>query len=237
MRKQRATLQEGDLGRLYVDFLRAFYEEEDLARAERIAKQVEAELARRPDLADSIRGVELRSLICELRGDLESAIKYRQSEIRRIFELHSSAQGTPGWNYVFGEYDYSDISDRIDLLAGLYASMGDHGEAIRLLEESRRFCASHGIPFDGEDLLEAFRDQRLVGSEPTSGSPIDVKLVDKAIIGAYRKFKQSADRILVDEHLSRQFAAEVQRRLPAEMRVLIRVIEEHGGLPRLRRRA
>jgi hypothetical protein len=77
-------------------------------------------------VAESIRGDELRSLICELRGDVEPAIKYRQSELRRIFEQHSSVHGTPGWNYVFGEYDYRGISDRIDLLAGLYASMDDN---------------------------------------------------------------------------------------------------------------
>jgi hypothetical protein len=183
-----------------------------------------------------------------LRGELESAIKSRQSEIRRILELHSVVQGSSGWNYVFHQYDYRDISDRIDLLATLYARMGDYEEAIKILEESRSFCASHEIPFDGEDLLEEFIEKGRGRSDVPVESTMNKRVLDSTIIAVYKQFNQSADQILVDEQKSRQFTEEVLSRLPEGMQVpnqsvklrlmtLKKTGEDRGGLPRLRRRA
>lgn len=146
--------QKDDLEDLYLEFLQAFYEDEDHPRSLRLAGRLEVEMARRPDLSGSIRGDEIRSLISELNGDLESAVKDRQREIRKIFELHSLSWNSPSWEYVLRQYDYRDISDRMDILAALYARMGDYKEAASLLHESRDFCMSHKIPFDAEDLLE-----------------------------------------------------------------------------------
>lgn len=247
MGKQGPSRPEGDLEKIYLDFLRSFYEAEDLPRSRRIAKQVKIELARRPDLAESIRGDELRSMVAELDGDVASAIKYRENEIRRILELHSLVKDSPGWTYVFSEYDYKDISDRIDILAYLYSQIGDYGQAVELLKESQRFCASHGVVFDAEDMLEEFTEKGRPGSAVSSEPLIDLKILNVAIIEAYRDLKRSSDQILVDEDLSRKFAAEVLRRLPADMQIPMKSLkerllnlrrrgEDHGGLPRLRRR-
>src|SRR5689334_5540126 len=102
---------------LYHDLLEAFYDEEDHERARAIAERLEAVLNGRPDVAGSIRAEEIRSIIAELRGNLDEAIRWRESEIRRISELHSLARDTAGWDYVLRQYDYSDLSDRLDLLA------------------------------------------------------------------------------------------------------------------------
>jgi hypothetical protein len=64
---------------------------------------------------------------------------------------------------VFRHYDYGDISDRLDLLAILYAEQGYLDRAIKTLEESKRFCESHEIRFDGGDLLEELEESRRNG--------------------------------------------------------------------------
>ena len=58
------------------------------------------------------------------------------------------------------QYDYSDLSDRLDILASLYAERGDLDRAVDLLQESKRFCESHQIPFDGQDLLDEYEQAR-----------------------------------------------------------------------------
>jgi hypothetical protein len=157
MDKQGKTGLEADLEDLYLRFLHSFYEEDDRAQSLLIAGLLEAELVSRPDFAGSIRGDEVRSLLAELRGDFDSAIRNRQEEIRKIHQLHALVLGTPGWAYVFNQYDYRDISDRLDLLAILHTHLGDYPEAVKILIESKAFCALHEIPFDGEDLLEEFK--------------------------------------------------------------------------------
>jgi DNA polymerase III delta prime subunit len=141
---------------LHHDLLGAFYEDQDEARARSIATRLEAALKDRPDVADSIRGDEIRSIIAEVKGDLGEAIRSREREIQRIEELHRLARDIPGRDYVFRQYDYSDLSDRLDLLAILYSEQGDLERAISTLQESRRLCESHQIDFDGQDLLDEF---------------------------------------------------------------------------------
>jgi hypothetical protein len=142
---------------LYHDLLGAFYEDENHERARSIAKRLEAILKKEPDVADSIRGQEIRSIIAELAGNLDEAIRCRQREIREIQELHRVTQDTPAWDYALRQYDYSDLSDRLDLLAILYADQGDLKRAVDTLNESKQFCEAHHIEFDGQDLLEEFR--------------------------------------------------------------------------------
>jgi hypothetical protein len=113
-------------------------------------------LQKEPDVAGSIRGQEIRSIIAELEGNLDDAIRYRQSEIQKIQELHRIARDTPGWEYAFRQYDYSDLRDRLDLLASLYADQGDLKRAVDTLTESRQLCQAHNIEFDGQDLLDEF---------------------------------------------------------------------------------
>jgi len=145
---------------LYLELLRSFYEEEDRERARTVAERLEAALAERPDFAESIRAEEVRSLIAELRGDLNEAVQRRESEIDKIRQLHSLALNKPGQDYVFRQYDFSDLSDRLDILATLHAEQGNLERAVELLHESRQFCESHHVPFDGQDLLDEYEEAR-----------------------------------------------------------------------------
>jgi hypothetical protein len=103
-----------------------------------------------PEYAASIRGEEVRSIIAEFREDLVGAIHSREAEIRKILELHALAAHTRNWDYVCRQYDFSDVSDRLDLLAILYDAQGDRDRATAILVESKQYCESHRIPFDGQ---------------------------------------------------------------------------------------
>jgi hypothetical protein len=142
---------------LYHALLHAFYEDEDKQRARPIASRLVLLLANNPEVAESIRGQEIQSIIADLQGNLEEAIRHRRSEIGKIQALHRATWGTSAWDYAFRQYDYGDLSDRLDLLAILYADQGEWERAVETLEESRRFCEANNIEFDGRDLLEEFR--------------------------------------------------------------------------------
>lgn len=149
-----------DADELYHQLLTLFYDRGDRDAARPVAAELEAVLATSPALADSIRGDELRSVIAEVRGDYAAAARSREAEIRKILQLHSLAQNGPNWAYVSRQYDFADVSDRLDLLAILYDRDGDSDRAIATLEESRRYAASHNIPFDGQDLLDELATAR-----------------------------------------------------------------------------
>jgi hypothetical protein len=157
---RKATGPADDIEALYLELLRWFYDKGDRQRARKIAPRLEAALAKQPEAAASIRGAEIRSLLAELRGDFPEAVRCRESEIRKILGLHSMAVNTPGWDYVLRQYDHSDVGDRLDLLAMLYADQGDLERAVETLQESKRFCESHQVPFDGQDLLDEFQEAR-----------------------------------------------------------------------------
>ncbi|HEX7449135.1 MAG TPA: hypothetical protein VF306_16395, partial [Pirellulales bacterium] len=59
---------------------------------------------------------------------------------------------------------YEDLSDRLDLLAGLYHDNGDLDRAINALQESKQLCEQQCLEFDGGDML----DEYLVESEARS---------------------------------------------------------------------
>ena len=107
---------------------------------------------------------ECRSLICEVRGDLPGAIKHRENEIRLIKRLHRISQNTPSRNFALSQYDYSDLSDRLDLLATLYHEAAKPKRALRTLEESKHLCTTHGLMFAGQGLMrECLRQIRAIG--------------------------------------------------------------------------
>ncbi len=143
---------------LYLAFVKQFYDKGDRARAKILALRLEKLLATSREFSDSIRGEEVRSLIAELRGDLVEAIHSREAEIRKILELHALTVNTPTWEYVSRQYDYSDVSDRLDLLAILYDQQGELDRAIRVLMESRGYCEAHRIRFDGQALLKELQE-------------------------------------------------------------------------------
>ena len=210
---------------LYLQFLQAFYEAENRALARQIGVRLQAALAVRPDLGDSIRAEEIRSLLAELRGDVVEAIRSRESEIRKILELHTLAKTTPTRSYVLRHYDYSDISDRLDLLAMLYAEQGNLERAKATLQESKQFCESHHIPFDGQDLLAEFTETERAANEEVDGTTIPAETLVKAVRAAYRKLNIPADRLLVDDEKGQRFAEEVNHRLPGNMKAPIKEIK------------
>lgn len=156
----RDVADPGDVDSLYLDFLKCFYEDGNHTQAEKVAVRLEAALVESPELAESIRGEEIRSLIAELREDFPEAIRSREAEIRKILELHTLAVNTPSWVYVSREYDFSDVSDRLDLLALLLDRHGETDRAIATLRESQHYCGAHHIPFDGQDLLDELERPR-----------------------------------------------------------------------------
>lgn len=159
-RTQRRSTGPQTIESLYLDLLRSFYGDGDRKKARQIAARLSKALVASPEFNDSIRAEEVRSLIAELHGDLVAAIKSREAEIRKIFELHSLAINTPNWQHVFKLYDFSDISDRLDLLAILYDGAGDLDRAILTLRESKQFCEAHKVPFDGQEILEELEASR-----------------------------------------------------------------------------
>jgi hypothetical protein len=150
----------GQLESLYFRLVRAFYEKNDRPRAEKIASRLEEALAASPEDSCSIRGEEVRSLIAEVRGDFAEAARSREADIRKILELHTLTANTPHWKYASRRYGFSDVSDRLDLLAILYDAQGETDRAISVLLESKDYCRSHGIPFDAEDLLQELEEAR-----------------------------------------------------------------------------
>ena len=165
----KADPPSGDLESLYLDLLKRYYEEGDRVRASEVADRLEQALAASPEYAHSIRGEEVRSIIAELHDDLPRAIQSREAEIRKILELHERALNTQSWASVSRLYDYSDVSDRLDLLAILYDKQGEFDRAVAILLESKAYCQAHAIPFDSQDLLDELEHAKRVGQKRGRG--------------------------------------------------------------------
>jgi tetratricopeptide (TPR) repeat protein len=148
------------IDQLYDRLVTWLYERQDVRRALPIANRLERLLSRFNPKADNIFIEECRSLVCEAQGDLESAIRHRDNEIRLIHRLHKISRRTESEAYAFSQYDYADLSERLDILAMLYHGIGNFDKAISTLQESKRLCASHGIKFDGETLLRDYQSEK-----------------------------------------------------------------------------
>jgi hypothetical protein len=155
--KPKSPMRSGDkasrLKKLHLELLTALYEDEDIERARSIGDRLEVLLSKNAKFAGSILIDEIHSLIAESRGDWGEAIRCREREIRKILELHNLATTKQDRPYVLGQYDHSDVSDRLDLLAMLYADQGDLGQAVETLKDSRSYCSAHDVSFDGHELL------------------------------------------------------------------------------------
>src|SRR5262245_21857138 len=157
-RKARSGWDEVDT--LYHRLLHWFYGKHHGTRAMSIADRLETALEKVSTGGSSIKAAECRSLIAEVRGDPGEAIKQREKEIRLIQRLHKISLATPSRGFVLHRYDFSDLSDRLDLLAGLYHDAGNLEKALQVLRRSKRLCKSHAIPFDGEDLLQEYTSEQ-----------------------------------------------------------------------------
>jgi hypothetical protein len=235
----------GDFESLYLELLKLYYEEGNREQARKVASRLDESLVASPEFAYSIRGEEVRSIIAELRDDLSEAIQSREAEIRKILELHTRALNSASWKYVSQQYDFSDVSDRLDLLAILYDKQGELHRAIAVLLESKQYCEANGIPFDAQDLLDELEKTQKLESARVSSRRAPNDVLDNAIRQVYRDFGVSADEILITDQKSRQFSATVNGLLPENMsasmddvkrrlQALRKRGEARGGLARLK---
>ncbi len=149
------------IDRLYDQLVTWLYERQDARRSLPIANRLERLLARFSPKPETIFIEECRSLVCEAKGDLKNAIEHRENEIRLIRRLHAVSQGTESEPYVFSQYDYTDLSKRLDILAMLCHDTGNMDKAISILYESKKLCEEHGFKFDGETLLRDYQEETL----------------------------------------------------------------------------
>ena len=146
------------------------YEREDRGRALPFADRLGRLLAKTAADDGAIFREECRSLICEARGDLRSAIRHRENEIRLIHRLHAIARDKAEHDLFTGLYGYDDLSDRLDLLAVLYRDNGELAKAIDTLRESKRLCKAHAIKFDGDDVLREYLIENQQDQAPANGA-------------------------------------------------------------------
>jgi tetratricopeptide (TPR) repeat protein len=149
-----------EIGYLYDKLLYWLYGRADPERARPYAERLERLLPRADPDHEAIFGEECRSLACEAKGDLGNAIQHRENEIRLIRRLHEISRGKPWEEIALKDYDYEALSDRLDLLAMLYHDSGNADKAIRILRGSKRLCGRHGVPFDGEDTLREYLQEK-----------------------------------------------------------------------------
>ena len=143
---------DGDWDRIlycYHKILFWFYARHNRSKAVRFCRTLEPLLKKVDSKHESIRGEECRSLLYEVRGDIDKAIEHRKSEIRLIQRLQQFKSG-------FEDYGPDDLADRLDLLSILYRDAGDIRQALKAVRESKSLCLRHRIRFDAQDLLNEY---------------------------------------------------------------------------------
>jgi hypothetical protein len=145
---------------LYYKLLYWLYQRADATRARPYADRLQRLLRKADAKQESIFGQECRSLVSETKGDRAEAIAHGVKEISLIRRLHEISEDSPGKDLVFKHYGYNDLSDRLDLLARLYHQDGHLDRAIAILKDSKQMCVERGIPFDGDDMLQEYQDER-----------------------------------------------------------------------------
>lgn len=146
---------------LYHKLLYWLYEREDARRARPYADRLQELLPKASPDHEAVFGEECWSLVYETRGNLRKAIEHRENEIRLIRRLYEIVRDAPDQAAIaLKNYGYSDLSDRLDLLAILYRGTGDLDRALAILRESKRLCEKHGVRFDGEDLVEEYSAEK-----------------------------------------------------------------------------
>src|SRR5260370_28195733 len=134
----------GRIRDLYHEMLYWFYEKGERDEALKVADAFETWLKKVSDEHEAVFGEECWSLLFELRGDLEKAIEHRENEIRLLERLLKITSDSERLRKSTG-YDYSDLADRLELLAILYHDAGRLDQAIDSLKKSRRICRPHKL--------------------------------------------------------------------------------------------
>jgi hypothetical protein len=155
---------------LRLKVLHWLYDRQQPARARPFAKRLQELLDQADADEESIMGQECRALLGELDNNLRSAIAYRESEIRKIKQLHQSSKRAPQWDAACKDYGPDALSDRLDLLAALHEQLGETRTAIRVLEESRDYCRQQGIVFASQDALDELKQLQLAGNHKSKSA-------------------------------------------------------------------
>ncbi|HEV2968523.1 MAG TPA: tetratricopeptide repeat protein [Pirellulales bacterium] len=137
-----------------------FYERGDRRRAREICRRLAPLLKKVANDRESILRQECWSIVYEVREDFDKAIEHRRREIELMKMLLDEAERSPQKSEILKWCDYSDLSDRLDLLAILYRDAGDLDKAIDTLEDSKRLCRQHRIKFDAQDMLDDYLAER-----------------------------------------------------------------------------
>lgn len=153
-----------EIGYLYDKLLYWLYQREDSARARAYATRLERLVSRADPRQEAIFGQECSSLVCEALGDHGKAIEHRENEIRLIRKLHAVSRDIRSHESSLKAYSWVDLSDRLDLLAILYHDSGALQKAIATLRESKQLCTSHGLRFDGDDILQEYLEELHAGT-------------------------------------------------------------------------
>jgi len=156
---------------LYDKLLFWLYERDDRRKSRPICDRLEPLLKKVAAKGEAILGEECWSLVYEVRREFGKAIQHRRREIELITRLLRGAERAPNRESIFRLCDYSDLSDRYDLLAILYHDAGDLDRAIETLRESKRLCKKHRIEFDAQDILDDYLAEKPSRPMPLIQSP------------------------------------------------------------------
>jgi hypothetical protein len=143
---------------LYHKLLYWLYERGLAAKAMPYARALEGILKRHYG-GGSIFPEECLSLAHECKGDLAGAIEHRLIEVRLLKRHLEVAEQSVHRDTLLAQYGYSDLCDRLDLLATLYHDTGDVSQAVETLRESQSLCQRHCIDFDGKELIREYTNE------------------------------------------------------------------------------
>jgi hypothetical protein len=147
------------LDQLYDRLLFWLYERPSIARSRKYAEQMAERLEDDVRQEGTIFLEECRALVCEALGNLRGAIKHRKNEVELIRKLHFMANHKSQKATIHRKYGYSDLRDRLTLLAVLFHDCGKLQEARNTLLEAKQLCRSRKIDFEDEDLLAEYTSE------------------------------------------------------------------------------
>lgn len=117
-------------------------------QAQRFADRLKRLIAKADPKSEALLGISCRALAAEVDGDLRKAIRFRQREIEMMRRL--TQPDVPE----FARLSVDEVRDGLDRLAIHYWDLGDLPKALETLDESRRYCAEHGLSFESEDIVD-----------------------------------------------------------------------------------
>lgn len=139
---------------LHERLLHWYYGKHDRTRALKYCHRLKELLEEASPDHQAALGEECWSLIWELKGNLDEAIRYRKRGIKIIKALRRKVR--PGLKWLSEVYKPIDLADRLDLLAILHFEAGQLNKAIQVLRASKKLCQAHRVPFGGAEMLHDY---------------------------------------------------------------------------------